>query len=429
MTDHKSERVFGKATSLAFVVGTVVGTGIYLKPGQVAALTSGFWQDLMVWLLAGVFVTCGALAYSRLAMAWPQSGGAYVYLSRHYGPWAASLLLAADLLIGRPAAVGALAYGLGLIWQLSSAGCLLTAVMAVTSLTLVQLLGARVQGAGQAMMTAVQLAPLLLVLVLWPFHQAHSELSSDVPTGGVRWGAAFLAVLWAYDGWYNLTNLAGEIAEPERNIPRALVAGMMGVTALYVGLNAVLIKALGPSTLAQESLPVLTLFERWHLQPLAAGLQFFLSVSLLTTLNGTLACGSRVMVAASADGVIRRNLGAEPTALAPTLAFSGWCLGFLLCAGGMPSQSNLFDLLTELTGAVVLALSSLTTTCVFQLQRFDRPAPLGAKMAAGAFLSGNLALLLVLLAEFNRTAIFGVLAVGALGTAVWAVRRAPRSQT
>lgn len=426
MTDYKSERVFGGAASLAFVVGTVVGTGIYLKPGQVAALTSGYWQDLMIWLLAGLFVTCGALAYSRLAMAWPQSGGAYVYLSRHYGPWAASLLLAADLLIGRPAAVGALAYGLGLIWQLSPSGCLLAAVVAVLSLTVVQLLGARVQGAGQAVMTVVQLAPLLLVLALWPFHQAYTGSAPGLPSGGARWGAAFLAVLWAYDGWYNVTNLAGEVAEPERNIPRALIAGMMGVTALYVGLNAVLFHVLGRAALAQQSLPILTLFQLWNLQPLAAGLQFFLTVSLLTTLNGTLACGSRVMVAASADGVIRRDLGHEPTALAPTLAFTGWCLGFLLCAGGMPSESNLFDLLTELTGAVVLALSSLTTTCVFQLRGFGRPAPLGARIAAGAFLLGNLTLLGVLLAEFNRTAIFGVLAVGALGTAVWAGRRRQR---
>ena len=96
MSVRSRERVFGVVPSTAFVVGTVVGTGIYLKPGVVAGLLGQPWQVYFVWLLGGLFATAGALVYIQLAKNWPTNGGPFIYLRCTYGPWAASLLLAQE---------------------------------------------------------------------------------------------------------------------------------------------------------------------------------------------------------------------------------------------------------------------------------------------------------------------------------------------
>lgn len=427
MPNREPERAFGVFSSLAFVVGTVVGTGIYLKPGLVVQLLGAPWRVLFVWLAGGLFVTSGALVYSRLARLWPESGGAYLYLSRVYGPWAASLLLAADVFIGRPAAVGALAYGLGLTWQLEPSGCLIVALSAVAVLTGVQLMGSRAQGLSQSLLTFLQFIPLLIAVGLaWVLPAASPE--SNTPAAmpvPPAWGAAFLAVLWAYDGWYNLTNMAGEVDDPDRNLPKAMVFGMSCVTLLYVALNAALIRVLGVRDLAGDPLPVFTLFQRSEQPLLTAGLQLFLSLALITTLNGTWACGSRVLIAASSDGLIRRRLGTDPTGAAPTLLFSAWCIGFILFSGGLPLKKNLFDTLSELTAVVVLALSSLTVTCLFQVHSRGRSTSLMERGAAVFFLSVNAVLTVLLVIEVNLTALSGVLVVGGIGTLLWALRRRP----
>lgn len=412
-------------SSLGFVVGTVVGTGIYLKPGLIAQQLIEPWRAMLVWFLGGVFVTCGALVYSKLARAWPSSGGAYRYLHRVYGPWAASLLLAADIFIGRPAAVGALAYGLGLIWQLEATWCLILAVVSVVVLTGVQLLGSRVQGLSQAVLTVLQLLPLLVAVGLVVVLPAASSDSISVSraTHSPAWGAAFLAVLWAYDGWYNLTNLAGEVKDPDRNLPRAMILGMSAVTLLYLALNATLFHIIGAERLAGDSLPVLTLFQQSGSPWLTSGLQIFLSLALLTTLHGVLACGSRVLIAASADGMIRRPLGSDPTGALPTLLFSIWCLGFIVFSGGLPLQKNLFDTLSELTAVVVLALSSLTVTCLFRLPSLGFAVPSSAYLAALFFLCVNAVLIVLLVKEVNLTALIGVLVVVGVGSMLWALRR------
>ena len=405
------------------MVGTVVGTGIYLKPSIVARLLAEPWQVLLLWAVAGVFVTSGAVVYSHLARVWPENGGAYLYLHRVYGPWAASLLLAADVFLARPAAVGALSYGLGLIWQLPTGQCLALAMTTLAVLTLLQLAGARVQGVGQTALTVLQLLPLLGVLLLAFFEQPSSPIRSTSGDSPVAWGGAFLAVLWAYDGWYNLTNLSGEVEEPDRNLPLALIGGMGFVTALYLAVNAVLLHSLGMPALSRHSLPLLALLEEWGLSWLGTGIQVALSTALLATLNGTQACGSRVMVAAAKDGLLHSRLGQDPTKPVPTLAFSFYCLGILALFGGLPLSGNLFDILTEFTAVVVLLLSNLTVTCLFRADKLRTQIPGVAYAAATVYLLANTWLAWLLVQEANLMAALGAVGVLIVGTFLWVGRQ------
>ena len=424
MTTNSDERVFGVRSSAAFVVGTVVGTGIYLKPGLVASLLGEPWKVFLLWALAGVFTTAGAVVYSQLARIWPQSGGAYRFLYRVYGPWAASMLLSADVFLGRPAAVGALATGFGLVWELSDQEGLIVACSLIVALTMVQLRGAKVQGLSQTLLTGLQLVPLVLVLATWALldHDQGGSPQALAPGGVSQWSAAFLAILWAYDGWYNLTILGAEVKDPERTFFRALVGGMVCVTSLYLALNGVLFSCLPPQVVAESQVPFARLFEAWQFPWLGFALKVSLTLALLATLNGTLACGSRVMVAASQDGLIRAKLGTDPTRPLPTLAFSLLCLGLLILFGGLPLTLNLFDSLSELTVVIVVLLTSLSITCIFHRDKLGRKVSAAVYGCAIFYLGVNTVLLYLLVVESNWLALWGALSVGVLGTVLWYFR-------
>ena len=428
MSRSSLERVFGVGSSLAFVVGTVVGTGIYLKPSVLASLVARPSHLFFLWGLGGLFAGCGAAVYSALARNWPESGGAYIYLRETYGSWAASVLLAADVFLGRPAAVGALATGMGLVWGLDQVSTLKLALFLIVSLTALQLGGSRLQGRSQVVMTALQCVPLLAVLIVGFVSPSEADSVTSAGTDSTQWAAAFLAILWAYDGWYNITLMAGEVENPQETLPVALVGGMALVTLLYLALNWVLLNHLSPQLIQSSPVPFAALFEKWNLSWLGNALRLALSVALLATLNGTLACGSRVLVAASQDGLIPRGLGPDPTERAPTLCFALWCLGFLLLFGGLPLKLELFDSLTELTALIVVLLTCLTVTCVFHSRNFEEPVHLIFKACAILYMILNVGLAFFVVREGNFLALIGGLGVFGLGTAIWFNKRGHTSR-
>ena len=410
-------RQYGAAAAMAFVVGTMVGTGIYLKPAQVSRLAPESWQNLALWAAGGLFALCGALVYARLAEVWPESGGAYVYLRNCYGDWVGSLLMAADVLLGRPAAVGALATGLGLIWSLPPEQTLMVAVATLVCLAAGQALGRKAIGGMQVVLTLLKLMPFALIAGAGMTLPA----AAPTPTGEpVFWAGGFLAVLWAYDGWYNIAILGGEVSRPERNLRRSLVGGVLLVTVFYLAMNAlVLAKISRAEMLAKDApLPFVLLLNGWAWGPgLGLAVQVGLTISVLATLNGTLACGPSMLAAGGLSDLrsVRRG----------TLLFTGWCLGMLLLFAGLPSQFALFDQLSEYTAVVVAGLSGLTVTCLFRLPRFGQRVDPVSGLAALLFLTVDLALVVMLLVERPGLAVAGALSVLAAGSALHALRRRP----
>ncbi len=413
-------RQYGPVTALAFVIGTVVGTGIYLKPSQVARLAPELWQNLCLWIAGGLFATAGALVYARLAEVWPRSGGAYIYLRSCYGERVGSLLLAADILLGRPAAVGAMATGLGLIWGLAPLPTLLLALATLATLTLGQWLGRQVTGRLQLALTVLQMVPFIVIV------GSGLGLPESPPTPAQNvapaflWASGFLAVLWAYDGWYNITILGGEVQRPEVNLRRALVGGMIVVTAFYVGLNALLLAKVSRLTVMEEGVPFVLLLRGWGLEGWTVGLKAALSLALLSTLNGILACGPS-MLAAGGLG----DISAEKGRRRATLLFSGWCVSLLLLFSLLPSRFALFDQMSEYTACVVAGLSGLTVTCLFHLPARGHVVGMGTRLAAVSFLVVDLALVLRLFYERPALAAGGALSVLLAGSCLhWYRQRA-----
>lgn len=415
-----SPRQYGGITAMAFVIGTVVGTGIYLQPRQVAKLAPEPWQNLLLWAAGGLFALCGAIAYARLSQVWPESGGAFVYLRNCYGEWVGSLLLAADILLGRPAAVGALATGLGLIWGLDGPRTLGLAIATLVVLTACQLIGRQATGGLQVALTLLQMLPLLVIA------GSGASLPSLVPEPAsgqpVLWASGFLAVLWAYDGWYNITILGGEVENPEVNLRRSLIGGVLAVTGLYLALNGLLLAKIPRADILAQGLPFTSLLSGWDLSELGALLKVGLSLALLSTLNGVLACGpsmlgaAGLLTAAEADQDERTRTGAS-------MLFSSWCLGLLMLFAGLPSQFALFNQLSEYTSVIVAALSGLTVTCVFRLRARGHRVDTLTTLAAVIFLLIDLVLMVLLAGERPGLAAGGALSVLVAGSALNVLRR------
>ncbi len=240
--------------AIAVVVGSVIGSGIFLKPGNIAADGGSFSLIIGIWVFGGVLCILGALCFAELATMLPHAGGLYVYLRHAYGNLIAFLYGWTELFLARPAALGALAVAfigsltLLLGWDASAIARLTMASALILGMAWVNIIGVLWGGRVQLVVTIVKamflalvaLSPLLLApFVGWHIDTAnyHSTVPPQPLTLAGQIGAVLLAVMWAYNGWEGITPLAEEVREPQRNIPLALFVGVGLLILLYVAAN------------------------------------------------------------------------------------------------------------------------------------------------------------------------------------------------
>lgn len=253
-TTPQLRRALGPRIAMAVVVGNVIGSGIFLKPGNIAAQCGNFWLIISVWIFGGVLCVLGALCFAELATMLPRAGGIYVYLRAAYGRPVAFLYGWSEFLFSRPASVGALAVafvgslGLALHWQLSAVAHVVAAIALIVFMAWINIVGVIWGGRLQMATTVVKVVFLALVaaspLLLSPWSgwtlDAANYASTVTPrqlTLAGQIGAVLLAVMWAYNGWDGVAPLAEEIREPERNIPLALFGGIGILIVLYLAAN------------------------------------------------------------------------------------------------------------------------------------------------------------------------------------------------
>jgi APA family basic amino acid/polyamine antiporter len=245
------KRQIGLRTATALVVGEVIAVGIFLTPaGMAKSLGSPMWL-LVVWLAMGAMAVCGALCYGELAARYPEAGGGYVYLREAYGRPVAFLYGWMALLVMDPGLTAALAVGMatyaGYVLNLSP-----IAIKAVAIATIVLLAAINIRGVGLSStllrwLTVLKLG-LLLFLLLWGFGFHLGNWSNFTPFVAQRPNSAPLlaglaggtvAAFFSFGGWWDLTKVAGEVREPARTLPRALIYGVVIVTLVYILTSAV----------------------------------------------------------------------------------------------------------------------------------------------------------------------------------------------
>lgn len=369
----------GLFTTTTLVIGGVIGSGIFRKPGVMAAQVGSPELLLLVWLLAGVITLFGALTNAEIASMIPVTGGQYIFYERMYGPFAAYLYGWAVFAVIQTGSIAAVAYvfaeyatefvrlpelsgplaafsvhlpWIGDITPLKEIGVKGLAAALVVTLTAINYLGVKFGGVVQNVFTLAKMAAmiaLVLAAFLVPGAGHPANLTADSATihpSGLALVAAMAAALqgafWAYDGWTKITYVAGEVKEPQRHIPRALFLGMTLVTALYLLMNFAYAYVLPIDAMARSKLVAADVAERC----LAGGGRWIALAVMISTsgaANAMILASARVYFAMAERGVFPRALAAvHPRFHTPGVSLwvqGGWSVLLLF--------SGTFDILTD----------------------------------------------------------------------------------
>lgn len=420
-------RVIGPWIATAIIVGTVIGSGVFVKGRKVADNVDSFALVVGVWVLGGLLALLGSLALAEIAVLFPRAGGNYVFLREGYGRMAGFLWGWVEFWIIRGASAAALAtmftqsfhdvlrqslYPGQTVEVLAFWPRQLMTVSVLAGLAALNIRGTFLGGAVQFAITVMKVASILFLIAL-PFviyallaepsyPPKVSHLSPAWPSDGINWsgfGVALVAVLWAYNGWMNIAPVAGEIKDPHRNIPLSLIAGVFILIALYCGANlayhlvipreAIVAKDAGGHL---SSTPLATEFCAALLGPVGVVIAgAIVMTSVLGALNGNTLVGPRLLFAMGHDRLAPAKLAAlHPryhTPAAATMVMTGWACFLVLFVGALtqyplpliplgfhdldinvPPGKSPFDIMTDFVifGSVTFETAAVATIFMFR---------------------------------------------------------------
>ena len=429
MTEERLELVrgLGAWASAAIVVGTMIGTGIFLKPAEMAREGRTVSVVFAAWIVGAILSIFGALSFAELGSSIPEAGGEYAYLRRAFGPVWGFLFGWMHSIVGRPSSLASIAAGMmrfvgflipavgaplftvhipGLGGWIPPYDFIFTwaqplAVLWLAGMTGVNYLGVRLGGAVQVFLTAIKIMSVVIVIgvaFFSPSGPQHPDLfwpAASDSTGTII--AAFLATLaaalWAYDGWEDLNLVGSEVADPQRNFPRALVGGVSFVAIIYLLFSAACLKVLPFSSVAASQHIASDVVEHVIGRGAAAWITLAMAISALGSMNSSVLSGARVGYAMARDGIFFKMAGGiHPKFRTPgrALIFQGVLAGLMALTGTFEELSNLFIFAAWIFyGFAVVAL--------FRMRRTepDLPRPYrcwGYPWVPGLFVAGALAL-------------------------------------
>lgn len=372
-------RELGVFSAALLVVGGIIGSGIFFTPAEVARALPSATTIFSVWVLGGFLALAGALTYAELGAMLPDAGGPYVYIRHAFGSLPAFLYGWMNLLSIASGAIAAVAMGfagyLGRFIDLAPMGGPIgVAAATIVLLSLTNILGIRPGAALQNVLTAAKIVALaaLIVggLVLWTSIGAPLPVPDAPPprqslvTG---FAAAFVAVLFTIGGWQQMNMVAGEIRDPERTIPKALLIGILIVIAIYLGANAVYLHALGRDGLAASAAVAADTASRLVGPVGASFITISAMISILGFVNVAILANARIPYALARDGVFFESVGkVHPRFGTPHIAIilcGGWALVLLFATKG-----GIGDLLSGVVFADWIFFG-LGAASVFQLRR------------------------------------------------------------
>jgi APA family basic amino acid/polyamine antiporter len=423
-------RGLGAWASAAIVVGTMIGTGIFLKPAEMAREGRTVSVVFAAWIVGAILSLFGALSFAELGAMIPEAGGEYAYLRRAFGPAWGFLFGWMHSIVGRPSSMASISAGMmrflsfllpvvaaplftvhisipGLSGWLRPYDFVFTwaqplAVLWLVAMTWVNYLGVRLGGAVQVFLTAIKIISVVIVIGVAFFSPAPAARAPDpfwpaVGDGGAMILRAFLAALaaslWAYDGWEDLNLVGSEVQDPQRNFPRALVGGVSLVAVIYLLFSAACLKVLPFENVAASPHIASDVVEHVAGRGAAAWITVAMVISALGSMNSSVLSGARVPYAMARDGIFFKVAGG----IHPKYRTPGRALIFECVLASVMALSGTFEELTNLFifagwifyGAAVVALFRMRKT------EPDLPRPYrcwGYPWVPGIFVAGALAL-------------------------------------
>lgn len=411
-------RVVGFWGSTAIVVGTIIGSGIFLVPHNVAEHVGSSRSLLLVWIVGGALSLAGSLSLAELGAAIPEAGGVYVYLREAYGKLFAFLYGWGMLLVFESGSVATLAVAFGIysstFLPLTPVEQKLVACGVIAVPTLVNVVGVR---GGTAIQTVFTLAKLTGLAVIVGFALrgpgAATETSSlSLPTPHTTvssFGVALIGVLWAYEGWHVLSFTAGEVKDPARALPRSYLWGTLLVVAAYLGANLAYLRVLPLPALVQHQRVAARAMEALAGRRGAAFVSGLILCSIFGALNGNMLTGPRAYFAMARDGVFFAAVGRvharfETPALAVLLE-GAWSI--VLAASGSYEQLYTYVIFSAWIFYAAAALAVIVLRC--KVPHLERPYRVwGYPLLPIAFAVAGLIIVANTLATKPRESIIGL---------------------
>ena len=330
-------REIGILGSTTIVVGTIIGSGIFLVPHNVATAVGSVFSLYLVWVVGGALALAGALSLAELGAAMPEAGGVYVYLREAYGKLVAFLFGWGSLLVidaGSAATLG-VAFGIyaSAFFPLTSVEQKVLAGLVIAVLTGINILGVKKGTAVQTIFTIAKVGGLVIIIGCTIFLPplAPAVASHPLPTPHTTlssFGVALVGVLWAYQGWHQLSYTAGEVKNPSKVLPIGFFLGTSIIVAVYMAANAAYLHVLPLPVMAEHQRVAATAME-FLIGPRGARfVSALILCSIFGALNGTILTSSRVYYAMARDGVLFKIVSRiHPTFQTPAVALlvlGGW---------------------------------------------------------------------------------------------------------
>ena len=423
-------------TAAALVVGTVIGSAIFLVPNDMVKSVGSPFMVFVVWIFGGMLTLFGALSYAELAAMLPQAGGEYVYLREAYGPLWAFIYGWTQMWVAKSGSIATLATGFFIylanfrpemngVWvvvplPLGEGGQpleirygQLLAMGVIVVLAFINYFGVKVGGDLQVVVTILKVGLIagIIVIGLTTGHGSVANYHTSIPAPGGITGffAALVAALWAYDGWNNVSMVSAEIRNPQRNLPLALITGTIVVIAIYLLANLAYFYVLSASDVAGSARVAAETMRRILGTPGANAVSIVAMISIFAALNGSILSGSRVPFAMARDGVFFRSVGyVDPVHRTPSvsiLALSAW--GAFLVLSGRYTQLYTYVIFAS----VILYGMATAAVIVLRYKRPDLPRPyrtLGYPFVPVVFVLGISCLVISTLLKSPRESLMGL---------------------
>jgi len=342
--------------AITLVIGVVIGSGVFFKPAKVFAAAGAPGLGILAWIVGGIITVAAGLTIAELGSAIPKTGGMFTYLKILYNEMVAFLLGWVQTLVYYPGTLAALAIVFvtqaTVFVPMGDMTQKFVAIAVAVLLTIVNIMSTELAGKLQAVVTIAKLIPIFAIII---FGFISGQVHNYTPMVGATstaagFGAAILGTLWAYEGWVNVANVAGEIENPSKNLPKAIVIGLAVVAVAYVGINAAIINVMPMDAVAKSpkaaSDAAVILFGPVGSAFISAGIM----ISIFGAMNGFILAGARVPLAMAKENMMpfKNFFGKETAAGTPINA-----LIFQTIVAIAYIFSGSFDTLTNL---VVFAL-------------------------------------------------------------------------
>jgi APA family basic amino acid/polyamine antiporter len=442
-------RVLSPRHAISIVVGIVIGSGIFLVPREMMAATGRVTVVYAVWIVGGLLSLFGAMSYAEIAALRPRVGGEYAFIREAYGDLPAFLYTWTWVIIAKPASIATIAAGLMRVLGSFSALSFLAqpafahllwgqvaAIVATWLITALNIVSTRESANVQAALTWLKIALIVGIAVVCFASIRHGSVHNLATVyTGARGGIsgfmiALIAALWAYDGWSDVSQLAGEIRNPQRSMPLALVGGVAIVAALYMLVQGAIQFILPAATVAMSERPAADALRVIAGPAGAALVTIGMAVSICATFVGSSLSGARVPFAAARDRLFPRSLAAiHPRFRTPSasLILQAVLSSLLLLAVG--KFQALFSL--AIVSEWLFYALTVSTVFVFRHREPNTPRPYSVNGYPVTPILFILAALMIIVFSFvtdprNSFAGAGVILLGV--PLYWWIKSKPRSR-